>query len=157
MPPVGPRLSEAEVALLRGWIDAGAVWPASPVIAASKAVDLWSFKPVKRPATPALKNTGAWVRNPIDAFVAARLESEGLAPSPEADRATLLRRASLDLTGLPPTPSEMADFLADASQDAYEHQVDRLLRSPHYGERWARHWLDLAHYADSDGDRKSVV
>ncbi len=154
MPPAGPRLSEAEVALLRGWIDAGAVWPASPAMAASKAADLWSFKPVKRPASPALTKNAAWVRNPVDAFVAARLESEGLAPSPEADRATLLRRASLDLTGLPPTPSEMADFLADASQDAYEHQVDRLLRSPHYGERWARHWLDLAHYADSDGYEK---
>ena len=156
MPPVGPRLSEAEVAMLRGWIDAGAVLPASSsaVVTAPKAVDLWSFKPVKRPAAPALTKNPAWVRNPVDAFVAARLESEGLAPSPEADRATLLRRASLDLIGLPPTPSEMADFLADGSANAYENQVDRLLRSPHYGERWARHWLDLAHYADSDGYEK---
>ena len=93
----------------------------------------------------------AWVRNPIDAFILARLEREGIEPSPEADRVTLLRRLSFDLTGLPPTPEEVEAFLADNRPDAYERAVDRLLASPHYGERWARHWLDLAHYADSDG------
>ena len=148
MPPAGPRLSEAEVALVRGWIDAGAVVPAGGGVAAAQArTDLWSFQPVKRPAVPAGKN-------PIDALIAARLRAEGFEPSPEADRATLLRRVSLDLTGLPPTPAELAEFLADQSADAYEYQVDRLLRSPHYGERWAREWLDLAHYADSDGYEK---
>ena len=95
-----------------------------------------------------------WVRNPIDAFVLARLESEGLAPSPEADRETLARRLSLDLVGLPPTPAEMDAFLADTSPDAYEKLVDRLLASPHYGERWARPWLDLARYADTNGYEK---
>jgi hypothetical protein len=90
----------------------------------------------------------------IDAFILARLQAEGVTPSPEADRVTLLRRVSLDLTGLPPTPTEVADFAADQSPNAYEHQVDRLLQSPHYGERWARQWLDLAHYADSDGYEK---
>jgi hypothetical protein len=93
----------------------------------------------------------AWVRNPIDAFILARLEKDGLAPSPEADRATLLRRLSFDLTGLPPTPEAVDAFLKDARPDAYTRQVDRLLASPHYGERWGRHWLDLARYADSNG------
>ena len=149
MPPAGPRLGEVEVAALRSWIDAGAAVPAgaSAASAAPTKTGLWSFQPVKRPAVPPGKNA-------IDSFVLARLQAEGIAPSPEADRATLLRRVSLDLTGLPPTPTEMADFLADQSADAYEHQVDRLLRSPHYGERWARPWLDLAHYADSDGYEK---
>ncbi len=135
---------------------AGAVVPAgdtAPAAAAISKADLWSFRPVKRSSPPLVKNS-AWVRNPIDAFVVARLQAEGLTPSPEADRATLLRRVSLDLTGLPPTPAEISDFLADQSSGAYEHQVDRLLRSPHYGERWAREWLDLAHYADSDGYEK---
>jgi hypothetical protein len=97
-----------------------------------------------------------WVRNPIDAFLLARLDREGLKPSPEADRATLLRRASLDITGLPPTPAELDRFLADSSPNAYEKQVDRLLASPHYGERWARIWLDAARYADSNGYEKDA-
>ena len=96
------------------------------------------------------------MRNPIDAFVLARLEQEGLTPSPEARRATLIRRVTLDLTGLPPTPAEVDAFLADDSPDAYEKVVDRLLASPHYGERWARHWLDLARYADTDGYRRTA-
>jgi hypothetical protein len=144
MPPAGPRLTEAEVAALRGWIDAGAVVPAGAAAPAAVKTELWSFQPVK-PQPP---------KSSIDSFVLARLQAEGVAPSPEADRITLLRRVSLDLTGLPPTPAEMADFLADQSPNAYERQVDRLLRSPHYGERWARPWLDLAHYADSDGYEK---
>lgn len=112
----------------------------------------WSFQPVARPPVPAVQNA-AWMRNPIDAFVLARLEKEGIAPSPEADRTTLIRRLSLDLIGLPPTPTEVSSFLADSRPDAYERVVDRLLASPHYGEKWARVWLDQARYADSDGFR----
>ena len=97
-----------------------------------------------------------WGRNPIDSFVLAKLESEGIAPSLEADKATLLRRLCLDLTGLPPTPHDVAALMMNNSPDAYERQVDRLLASPHYGERWARQWLDLARYADSDGYEKDL-
>lgn len=103
-----------------------------------------------------MKNA-AWVRNPIDAFILAKLESQGIAPSPEAPKLTLLRRVTLDLTGLPPTPEEVGAFLTDTRPDAYERVVDRLLQSRHYGERWARPWLDLAHYADSDGYEKDQV
>jgi len=112
--------------------------------------DHWAFKPARRPAVPAVKNQH-WARNPIDQFVLAKLEAEGLAPSGEADRATLIRRLSFDLTGLPPTPVEVRQFLADNRADAYERVVDRLLRSPRYGERWARHWLDVVHYGESHG------
>ncbi len=151
MPPVGSPLTAEEIANLRSWVDGGAVWPATGAKAA--APTHWSFLPVHRPPVPDVR-ARAWVRNPIDAFVLARLESENVAPSPEADRRTLLRRVSLDLTGLPPTPQEMESFLDDNRADAYERAVDRLLASPHYGEQWARHWLDLAHYADSDGYEK---
>ncbi len=113
----------------------------------------WAFRAPKRPELPAVKQT-TWVRNPIDRFVMARLEKEGLTPSPEADRTTLIRRLSLDLTGLPPTSKEVDDFVADRSEDAYEKVVDRLLASSHYGERWGRLWLDAARYADSDGFEK---
>ena len=102
-------------------------------------------------ASPDRPRIEAWVRNPIDAFILARLEENGLRPAPEADRATLIRRLSFDLTGLPPTPEEVDAFLDDDSPDAYERLVDRLLASPQYGERWAQHWLDLARYADTDG------
>ena len=105
----------------------------------------WSVQPIRKPALPAVKNA-KWVRNPIDAFVLARLEQRGLAPAPEADQATLLRRITFDLIGLPPTPEEIRTFLADASPDAYEKRVDQLLASPHYGERWGRHWLDVSRY-----------
>ena len=150
MPPTGPPLDAVQVAVLKAWIDAGAAGPADEVAAANKH---WSFQPVVRPTEPAVKNE-AWVRNPIDRFILARLEKEGVAaaqPSPEADRATLIRRLSLDLLGLPPSPKEVDDFIADQRPDAYEKLVDRLLESPHYGERWGRHWLDLARYADSNG------
>lgn len=110
----------------------------------------WAFRAPARPAVPAVKNL-RWLQNPIDAFVLARLESEGVTPSPAADRATLLRRLSLDLIGLPPTPEQVRAFLADLRPDAYEHLVETLLDSPHFGERWARHWLDLARYADTSG------
>ncbi|MBO0863045.1 MAG: DUF1549 domain-containing protein [Chloracidobacterium sp.] len=113
----------------------------------------WAFVKPERPAAPEVKNTG-WVRTPIDRFILARLEKEGLTPSPEADRVTLLRRLSLDLIGLPPTIAEVDAFLNDRSPNAYEKQVERLLASPHYGERWGRHWLDAARYADSDGFEK---
>jgi mono/diheme cytochrome c family protein len=148
MPPKEPRLSAAEVARITAWIDQGAKFPAG-ADRPTKSTH-WSFQPVRPPAPPAVKRID-WVRNPIDAFVLARLEKEGIAPSPEADKVTLLRRVSLDLTGLPPTPDELAGFLKDSSPDAYERAVERLLRSPHYGERWGRHWLDLARYADSNG------
>jgi len=146
MPPVGARLTAAEVGLLRAWIDQGAAYSAH-------AATHWSFQKIQRPGVPAVKNR-AWVRNPIDAFILARLEKDSIAPSPEADKLTLLRRVSLDLTGLPPTPEEIRDYLTDTRADAYEHVVDRLLASPHYGEKWARWWLDLARYADSDGYEK---
>ncbi len=147
MPPTGQPLGAAQVAVLKAWIDAGAPAPVDEVAAVNKH---WSFRPVVRPAEPAVKNE-AWVRNPIDRFVLARLEKEGVAPSPEADRAVLIRRLSLDLLGLPPSPKEVDDFIADKAPDAYEKLVDRLLASPHYGERWGRHWLDQARYADSNG------
>ena len=110
----------------------------------------WAFVGPTRPAAPAVKDE-SWVRNPIDRFVLARLEKEGIKPSPEADRATLIRRVCLDLLGLPPSIAEVDEFLADTRPDAYERLVDRLLESPHYGERWGRHWLDAARYADSKG------
>ncbi|HXG12909.1 MAG TPA: PSD1 and planctomycete cytochrome C domain-containing protein [Gemmataceae bacterium] len=158
MPPA-PRtpLTTEEVSLLRAWIEQGAKWPKDngTTVARSARSNHWSFQPIKRPAVPPVQNT-AWVRNPIDHFILARLEKEGIAPSPEADRATLIRRLSLDLLGLPPTPEEVDAFLADTRPDAYERLVDRLLDSPHYGERWGRHWLDVARYADSDGYEKDT-
>ena len=111
---------------------------------------LWSLAPLQRPAVPEVRDS-SWVRTPVDAFVAARFDEAGLAPLPEADRRTLLRRLSYDLTGLPPTAAEIDAFVRDASPDAYERQVERLLASPRYGERWAQHWLDVVRYADSDG------
>jgi len=154
MPPDGDALPPAQVETLRAWIDQGARWPESGAKpAATPAADHWSFRKPSRPPTPAV-NDASWPRNPIDAFVLARLEKEGLKPSPEADRATLVRRVSLDLTGLPPTVGEVDAFLADAAPDAYERLVERLLASPHFGERWARFWLDRARYADTNGYEK---
>src|SRR5581483_7186688 len=121
------------------WIQQGAKWQAH-----------WSFIPPKRPELPAVQQKD-WPRNAIDYFVLQRLEREGLKPSPEADRRTLIRRVSLDLTGLPPTPAEVAAFLADRSPNAYENVVDRYLASPHYGERMAFRWLEAARYADTNG------
>lgn len=147
MPPKGDRLSEAEIRLIREWIDSGARPGKEGGLAAGPAKpSLWSFvapRPVGIPAGPE--------SNPIDRFVRERLRKEGLAPSPETDRRTLLNRLSIDLVGLPPSGREMADFLADNRPDAVERQVDRLLASPHYGERWGRWWLDQARYADSNG------
>ena len=162
MPMTGERLTPEQVGLLRAWIDQGAHWP-EQATAAEEAKSQeqvrrkhphWAFNPPQRPAIPKVENQ-AWVKNSIDAFVLARLEAEGIEPSPEASRATLMRRVSLDLTGLPATPEEVDQFLADGSA-AYKHLVDRLLLSPHYGEKWARQWLDLARYADSDGYEKDL-
>ena len=155
MPPAGARLSAEEIGALRAWIDQGAVWPEGFSVAAAKPAH-WAFQPIAHPAPPAVKNR-AWVRNAIDDFVLAKLEADGIAPSPEASKATLIRRVSLDLTGLPPAPDEVRAFLADNRPDAYERLVDRLLDSPHYGEKWGRYWLDLARYADSDGYEKDRV
>ena len=141
MPPLesGHALTDKQIGLLRRWIDEGATWDTH-----------WAYVPAKRPELPVVSQT-SWVRNPIDQFILARLEHEGLKPSPEAGKEMLLRRLSYDLTGLPPTPPEIDAFLADSSPDAYEKQVDRLLQSPHYGERMAMPWLDAARYADTHG------
>jgi hypothetical protein len=144
MPYHGTPLSNQQIDVLRRWIKQGAKWE-----------DYWAFVAPKSRALPAIKN-GDWPRQPIDRFILARLEKEGLSPSQEADKSALLRRVSLDLTGLPPTPEEQASFLADASPNAYEKQVDRLLASPRYGERWASMWLDLARYADTKGYEKDA-
>ncbi|MEK7830837.1 MAG: PSD1 and planctomycete cytochrome C domain-containing protein [Acidobacteriota bacterium] len=157
MPMGGDALKAEQIELIRKWIDQGAVWPeASQSQISNLKSELpqhWAYVKPARPALPQVKNQ-SWVRNPIDAFVLTRLEKEGLTPSPEASKETLLRRVSLDLIGLPPSVIEMDEFLADKSADAYEKVVDRLLASPHYGERWARPWLDLARYADSNGYEK---
>ena len=139
MPYHSPPLAPQQIKLLRQWIKEGAKWE-----------DHWAFVAPKPQSLPAVKRSN-WIRQPLDRFILARLENEGLAPSPEADKSELLRRASLDLTGLPPTLEERASFLADSSANAYEKQVDRMLASPRYGERWAALWLDLARYADSKG------
>ncbi|MDX1984634.1 MAG: PSD1 and planctomycete cytochrome C domain-containing protein [Bryobacteraceae bacterium] len=154
MPPAGKKLAAAEVGILKAWITAGAKFPAETgPVRSQQRTSHWSFQPIRRPAEPVVGNA-AWSRNAIDRFVLARLEKERIQPSPEAEKTALLRRLSLDLTGLPPTPAEMEDFLTDTTSGAYERAVERLLHSPHYGEKWARHWLDLARYADSDGYEK---
>jgi len=155
MPYGGPSLTGAEMAIIRQWIDAGAPGPDSdkPLSLASAPRKHWAYSKPVRPALPSVKDS-AWPRNPIDQFILARLEKERLRPSPEASRSTLLRRVYLDLIGLPPSPQELQAFLSDKSPDAYENVVDRLLASNHFGERWARPWLDLARYADSNGYEK---
>ncbi len=150
MPPNGDPLSEAEIGTIQNWIDQGADWPDDPATKVDVEHKHWAYTPPRRPPLPRVEDL-KWPRNPIDYFVLARLEKEGLRPSPETDRARLIRRLSLDLIGLPPTIEEVEVFLADRRPDAYERVVERLLASPHYGERWARHWLDLARYADSHG------
>ena len=153
MPPGGPPLSAEQIAALRAWIDAGAGWPESAPakqLTQEQRSQHWSFQPIQRPAMPKV-DASSWARNPIDLFVLAKLESEGVKPSPEAGKVTLLRRAHFDLTGLPPTPEDVESFLADDSPEAYGKVVDGLLDSEHFGERWAIPWLDAARYADSDG------
>jgi len=164
MPKDGDALPAAQIALIRAWIDQGAGWPEDgSAAAAAEAVALapqhWAYRPPVRPQPPEV-GEAKWARNPIDRFVLARLEKEGLKPSPEAPFETLLRRVSLDLIGLPPSPAEVDEAVAAAARDgrdaAYAKFVDRLLHSPHYGERWARPWLDLARYADSHGFEKDL-
>ncbi len=148
MPYKRTPLTKAEIQLLSDWITQGAPSPAGEKADDSRGH--WAFRPPLRPSLPVVRHEGL-ARNPIDRFVLARLEREGIVPSVEADRPTLIRRLSLDLIGLPPEPAEVDAFCSDNRPDAYERLVDRLLASPHYGERWGRHWLDLARYADSNG------
>jgi mono/diheme cytochrome c family protein len=154
MPKKGEKLTVEQVGLLRAWIDQGALMP-EKIAGAKDPSQHWAFKPPVKPAVAKVKDS-KWTQNEIDKFILARLEQEKLKPSPEAEKVTLLRRASLDLIGLPPTPQEVDAFLADKSKDAYAKQIERLLASPHYGERWGRHWLDAARYADSDGYEKDM-
>jgi hypothetical protein len=153
MPPEG-QLSDAEIASVTRWVDQLSA-DALPKREAAGSSDHWAYKPLTKPDPPQVNNT-AWVRNPIDRFILAKLEAAGLAPAPEADAATLCRRLYFDLIGLPPTPDEMQAFVQDPSVQAYAELVDKLLASPHYGERWGRHWLDLARYADSSGYQNDV-
>ncbi len=141
MPPQGEPLTPAQVELLRQWIAAGADWP-----------DHWAYLPLRAATPPATASDPDWVRSPLDAFISARLREVALTHSPEADRRTLIRRLTIDLWGLPPTPDDVAEFLADDRPDAVERLVDRLLASPRYGERQARHWMDLVHYAETHGN-----
>ena len=157
MPPKGKKLSDEQINVLTEWVQLGAPRPA-PVAtdrlnrrrSTAEDKDWWAFQPLRKPSVPEVKNsTGP--ANPVDRFILARLESEGLKPSPEAGRRTLIRRAYFDLIGLPPSAEEVERFVSDRAPDAYEKVVDGLLRSPHYGEKWGRHWLDLVRYAESDG------
>jgi hypothetical protein len=148
MPPQ-KKLADAEIQQLKQWIDHGAVYPKTSLVDAPTS--WWSLQPLSNPEVPVASGPHDWARNPIDCFIAAKLEKNGLRPSGEVDRASWLRRVSFDLIGLPPTPEELLAFLHDTRSGAYERQVDRLLASPAYGERWARHWLDVVRFADSHG------
>ena len=161
MPPTG-KLSDQEIANITAWVKAGAPWPGAEHVEVAKSQstskafteeqkNFWAFQPVNDPAPPEVK-TKDWARSPIDRFILAKLEENRLEPAPPADKLTLLRRVTFDLTGLPPTVKEIEDFLADDSPQAFELVVDRLLASPRYGEHWGRHWLDVARYADSTGN-----
>ncbi|MGO8696485.1 MAG: DUF1549 domain-containing protein [Limisphaerales bacterium] len=157
MPPKNKKLADAQIASLEAWVKMGAP---DPRVAQSgsaafqsireKARSHWAFQPIQEPPVPAVKNK-RFARTPVDKFILAGLESAHLQPSPKADKHTLIRRATFDLIGLPPTPEEVAVFQADKSPDAFAKVVDRLLASPRYGERWGRHWLDVARYADTKG------
>ncbi|HKI21435.1 MAG TPA: PSD1 and planctomycete cytochrome C domain-containing protein, partial [Isosphaeraceae bacterium] len=164
MPPKG-RLSDAEAAELTEWVRTGAVWPESRTASrtdspASRTTEgpaaFWAFQVPRDPSPPEVKAVD-WPRSPLDRFILAALERKRLAPASPAGKRTLIRRATFDLTGLPPTPEEVESFLADGSPKAFARVVDRLLASPHYGERWGRHWLDLARYADSNGMDENVA
>ncbi|MCS7047064.1 MAG: DUF1549 domain-containing protein, partial [Gemmataceae bacterium] len=150
MPLKGPRLTAEQVGILRAWIDQGLAWDDELLPVEQPRSDHWAFQPVKRPPIPAVANS-AWVRTPVDAFIAAAQQRQGVVPAPPAPRRTLIRRLAFDLTGLPPSAAEIDEFVNDPSPHAYEKLVERLLASPHYGERWGRHWLDLARFAESEG------
>ncbi len=155
MPPEG-KLPDDAIAKLETWIKMGAPWPpdSGPVKTKADHFDTakthWAFQPIAKPPLPPVARVD-WVQSPVDNFILARLEQQGLTPSPPADRRTILRRASFDVTGLPPTAAEVQRLVADADPDALNRELENLLASPHYGERWARHWLDVARYADSKG------
>ncbi len=165
MPPKG-ALSEGQIRDLEAWVKMGAPDPreksvvAGPTKLQGLSIDagrkFWSFQPLTNPSPPAVKNT-AWVRTPVDAFILSELEKNGLQPAAPADKRTLLRRATFDLTGLPPTPEQIAQFISDDSPEAFSDVVERLLASPQYGERWGRHWLDVARYADSNGMDENIA
>ena len=157
MPPKGEKLADQEIADLKEWVKMGAPDTREPAKGklsglTDKAREHWAYQPVKNPAIPIVKNR-AWCVTPVDAFILQKLDEKGMIPSPLADKETLLRRATYDLIGLPPTPEEIADFTGDTSPYAFVKVVDRLLASPHYGERWGRFWLDSARYSDTTGDR----
>ncbi|WP_232107218.1 DUF1549 domain-containing protein [Gimesia alba] len=166
MPPE-EKLSKQEIEDLTNWVKMGAPYPNADLSLLrpssekgkydlEKEREFWSFQPVKKPALPAVKHKD-WVKTPIDQFVLSKLEQAGLTPAKPADKRTLIRRTTFDLTGLPPTPEEIDDFLNDTSPQAFEKVVDRLLASPHYGEHWGRHWLDIARYADSNGLDENIA
>ncbi len=164
MPPKG-RLNDAEAAELTEWVRTGAVWPESRTASATGSpasrttkgpAAFWAFQAPRDPAPPEVQAVD-WPCSPLDRFILAALERKGLAPASPADKRALIRRATFDLTGLPPTPEEVESFLADGCPEAFERVVDRLLASPRYGERWGRHWLDLARYADSNGMDENVA
>ena len=149
MPPGKAPLAPSDVETIRQWIDAGAKWPEA-TSGTPRTASWWAFRKPRRPEIPAVKNS-AWVRTPVDAFILHTLEEKGLRPAPPLDKEALIRRASYDLIGLPPSPEDVRRFVNDRSADAYEKLIERLLASPQYGERWGRHWLDVARYADSTG------
>lgn len=151
MPPDGEKLTDEQIKSLKEWIKAGAEWPDDTLADADPRLKHWAFQPVRRPVPP---RSGPEISSPIDAFIFTKLYQEHVEPSVEADSATLIRRLSLDLLGLPPTPEAVDRFASDPSPVAYENLVDQILASPEFGERWGRHWLDLARYADSDGYEK---
>ena len=152
MPQKDKPLSKREVASIRSWIEHGAAWPDGLALTDRRfeGQRWWAFAPLDRPQVPAVTSS-SWARTPIDSFILATLAKQGLKPSPEADRRTLIRRLAFDLIGLPPTPEEIEAFAHDPNPNAYEALVDRLMASPHYGERWGRHWLDVVHYGDTHG------
>ncbi len=165
MPSKKPKLADSDIEALARWIDLGAPYDRplvdhgatakaapKPALPVEEARNYWAFRTLQPISPPPVSSRNAtWVRTPIDRFILAKLESKGLAPNPPAARPTLIRRLSFDLVGLPPTPEEIDAFVADTRPDAYERLVDRLLDSPHFGERWARHWMDVARFAESHG------
>jgi hypothetical protein len=159
MPPKSEPLGREQIQILRAWIEQGANWPPTAgaheegrreLVVTPEDRQHWSYRPLHKVDPPAVSEA-AWCRTPIDRFILASLEAQKIRPNLPADRQALVRRVYFDMQGLPPSPDDVAGFVADQSPTAYEALVDRMLKSPHYGERWGRHWLDLARYADSDG------
>ena len=149
MPP-NKRLSSREISDLTAWVKMGAPWPDNGSKFTKAERNYWAFQPIQNPKLPRVKST-TWCQSPIDHFILSKLEKQGLKPAPRADRRTLIRRVTFDLIGLPPTPREVQSFIEDRSPNAFAKVIDRLLASPAYGEKWGRHWLDVARYADSNG------